>query len=178
MDPLDELGPDRPRYKDHPEFEPTLSPGAMLAAGVFGGGYFHGWDDEQLEGIDPKILARGPHRDEPDDKGANAFGVHSGQSLATWRRNGWIRDQDPVGWFQWYCRFHSGRRTDDDARQIARWIDFRKRWKPKTKEALQRMNPGAGTRQALLHWAVDPWLPEHSLGIRLTSGREREHAHG
>lgn len=25
------------------------------------------------------------------------------------------------GWFQWYCRFFLGRRTDDDTRQISRW---------------------------------------------------------
>lgn len=166
-DPLQELGADHPRYEDHPEFTPDLSPGAMLAAGVFGGGYFSDWDDDQLEGIDPAILKRGRYRDKPDDKANNCFGAKSGLSLEEWRKRGWIRDQDPVGWFQWYCRFHSGRRSDDDARQIKRWREFRARWQPKSEDALRRMNPGAGTRQALLHWAVDPWLPEHGLGMKL-----------
>lgn len=157
---------DRPRYDDHPEFTPDLSPAAMLAAGVFDGGYFHGWGDEQLEDIDPSILAAGPYAETPNARRYNAYGVHSGLSIEEWRKRGWIReDLDPVGWMQWFCRFHSGRRTDDDKRQIERWSDFRKRWQPKTIEALERMRPGAGTRQALLHWAVDPMLPERGLGL-------------
>lgn len=159
------LKPDGPRFDDHPEFTPDLSPGRMLAAGVFDGGYFHGWSDEQLEGIDPSILKSGPYDEKPDAKAHNAFGVHSGLTIEEWRRRGWIRDQDPVGWFQWYARFASGRRSDDDERQIARWKDFRKRWLPKTHEALERMRPGAKTRQALLHWGLDPHLPERNLGI-------------
>ena len=35
--------------------------------------------------------------------------------------NGWIVEQDPYGWFQWYCRFYRGRRSEDDQRQIDRW---------------------------------------------------------
>ena len=26
------------------------------------------------------------------------------------------------GWFQWYCRFFQGRRSEDDVRQIQRWL--------------------------------------------------------
>ena len=166
-DPLQKLGADHPRYDDHPEFTPDFSPGAMLAAGVFGGGYFHEAGEDQLQGIDPDILRRGRYRAPPDDKANNAFGAKSGLSLAEWRKRGWIRDQDPLGWYQWYARFHSGRRSDDDVRQIKRWKEFKARWRPKTEEALRRMNPGAGTRQALLHWGIDPWLPEHGLGMEL-----------
>lgn len=171
-DPLKILGADAPRYEDHPEFTPDLSPGAMLAAGVFGGGYFHGEDDDEIEDIDQSILDAGPHDLEPDDRANNAFGARSGLSREEWRKRGWIDERDPLGWFQWYCRFHSGRRIDDDERQIARWRDFRARWQPKSEDALRRMNPGAGTRQALLHWAIDPWLPEHGLGIDVGNGED------
>lgn len=165
--PLDALAPDRPRYADHPEFFPDFSPKSVLAAGAFDGGYFHARPASDLDGIDPEILAAGPHLEKPDAKRFNAFHIHSGLDHAAWTAKGWIRPQDPNGWFQWYCRFHSGRRSEDDERQIGRWVDFRKRWQPKTPEALERMRPGAKTRQALLHWAIDPWLPEHGLGIDL-----------
>lgn len=40
---------------------------------------------------------------------------------AMWESKGWVSPQDPYGWFQWYCRFYQGRRSNDDARQIGRW---------------------------------------------------------
>lgn len=43
------------------------------------------------------------------DPKLNYFGVNASQSLAVWRRSGWIRPQDPRGWFQWYCRYYTGR---------------------------------------------------------------------
>jgi hypothetical protein len=27
-----------------------------------------------------------------------------GASLEEWEKSGWMREQDPYGWFQWYCR--------------------------------------------------------------------------
>lgn len=69
-------------------------------------------------------------------------GVKAGQSLSDWERSGWIRAQDPRGWFQWYCRFYLGRRTSDDERQISRWSGvcgpngrFRKALVKKVREA-------------------------------------------
>merc|ERR1719319_1726182 len=38
-----------------------------------------------------------------------------------WESSGWMRAQDPYGWFQWYCRFYQGRRSEDDERQVSRW---------------------------------------------------------
>ena len=69
---------------------------------------------------------------------------------------GWIRPQDPRGWFQWYCRYYMGRRTRDDARQIRRWraiarhvAAIRKHCEKGDLDCRRRQ------RQAVLHWAYD-----------------------
>ena len=37
-------------------------------------------------------------------------------------KDGFVHEQDPYGWFQWYCRFYQGRRSGDDQRQVNRWL--------------------------------------------------------
>lgn len=54
------------------------------------------------------------------DVGKNKYGVKCGGDLHMWESSGWMSKEDPYGWFQWYCRFYLGRRTDDDARQVGR----------------------------------------------------------
>lgn len=147
--------PDYPRFADFPDFVPDLSPSAMLAAGVFDGGYFFKGTAEDLLGITPSILSAGPYTEKPSAD-LNYFQTSSGQSLAIWQKNGWIHDQDPLGWFQFYCRFTSGRRSEDDARQIRRWVDYKRRWTPKTQAAASRQSITPKGRQALLHWGIDP----------------------
>ena len=51
----------------------------------------------------------------------NKYGVKCGTSLRFWENKGWISKIDPYGWFQWYFRYWSGRRSKDDKRQINRW---------------------------------------------------------
>ena len=136
----------------HPEFRPQLTPKQMLSLGVFGGKYMTDCRGEfPANWFAGAKLASGRR-----DRRLNCFGVHASQSLAVWRRNGWIRPQDPRGWFQWYCRYYMGRRSRDDARQIRRWqaiarhvAAIRKNCEPRDLDCRRRQ------RQAVLHWAYD-----------------------
>lgn len=136
----------------HPDFTPDLTPKQMLALGVFGGKYMTDCRGEfPAAWFTRARLARGRRQ-----ATLNCFGVNASQSLATWRRNGWIKPQDPRGWFQWYCRYYMGRRTADDARQIRRWrairrhvAAIRKNCEPGDLECRKKQ------RQAVLHWAYD-----------------------
>jgi hypothetical protein len=138
--------------KFHPDFEPELTPPEMLRLGVFGGKYMTDCRDE----FPAAWFERAKLSPERRDASLNCFGVNASQPLSEWRRKGWIHPDDPRGWFQWYCRYHLGRRHDDDARQIARW-------KAVTRHLAQlRKNCRRGDlmcrprqRQALLHWAYD-----------------------
>ena len=134
------------------DFTPELTPKQMLALGVFGGKYMTDCRREfPADWFARARLCRDRH-----DPRLNYFGVNASQSLAVWRRNNWIRPQDPRGWFQWYCRYYSGRRGPDDGRQIRRWraiarhaAAIRKHCEPRDLECRRRQ------RQALLHWAYD-----------------------
>ena len=135
-----------------PEFTPDLNPKTMLRLGVFGGKYMTDCRNE----FPASWFAGAKLCAERHDPKLNFFGVNASQSLAVWRRNGWIRPQDPRGWFQWYCRYYMGRRTQDDARQIRRWraiarhvAAIRKHCEPGDLECRRRQ------RQAVLHWGYD-----------------------
>jgi hypothetical protein len=136
-----------------PEFKPDLTPEQMLALGVFGGKYM-----TDATGEFPKRwFARAKLSPKRADAKLNCFGVAASQPLSVWRAKGWIHPDDPRGWFQWYCRYHMGRRLgEEDCRQI-------KRWKAMARHIAQiRRNCDEGDvfcrprqRQALLHWAYD-----------------------
>lgn len=135
------------------EFHPELSPKEMLALGVFGGVYLNDCQDEFPS--DWFTKARLSKTGEPD-AGLNFFGINASQPRSVWQQKGWIHPDDPLGWFQWYCRYYQGRRHPDDQRQI-------KRWKAIVRHIAQiRHNCFEGAwdcrrkqRQALLHWAYD-----------------------
>jgi hypothetical protein len=142
----------RPGRNFAPQFKPELTPKQMLRLGVFGGKYMTDCRQEfPASWFTHAKLCAARH-----DPRLNCFGVNASQSLATWRRNGWIRPQDPRGWFQWYCRYYMGRRTADDARQIRRWraiarhvAAIRKHCERGDLDCRRRQ------RQAVLHWAYD-----------------------
>lgn len=104
-----------------PEFKPDLSPKQMLKLGVFGGVYMRDCAKEfPKDWFDGAKFA--PEGIKKPVAEINFFGVNASQSLAVWRKKGWINENDPRGWFQWYCRYYMGRRMpDEDARQIKRW---------------------------------------------------------
>ena len=136
----------------HPDFAPELSPEEMLRLGVFGGKYM-----TDCAGEFPAAWFRKARLcAERHDASLNCFGVNASQPLAVWRRKGWIYEEDPRGWFQWYCRYYMGRRCRDDARQIARWRAVRRHVAQLKKNCVRRdLACRPKQRQALLHWAYD-----------------------
>src|ERR1051325_6618483 len=135
-----------------PGFTPELTPAQMLQLGVFGGKYMTDCRKEFPGSWFRKAkLCRQRH-----DSALNFFEVNASQPLSVWRRNGWIYHEDPRGWFQWYCRYYSGRRCPDDLRQIKRWRAVR-RHVAQLKRNCRRgdLNCRRRQRQALLHWAYD-----------------------
>ena len=135
------------------DFKPELTPKEMLSLGVFGGVYMRDCRDEFPADwfIDARLAT-----DERDPM-LNFFELNASQPLAEWRRKGWIHEDDPRGWFQWYCRYYMGRRLpEEDARQIKRWRNMtrhigqvKKYCQPGELDCRRRQ------RQALLHWAYD-----------------------
>ncbi len=133
------------------EFKPELTPKEMLELGVFDGNYLNDCQNEF-----PKNWFTKAKLSDVGDVSCNFFKIHASKPLAYWKLKGWINPQDPRGWFQWYCRYYMGRRSEDDTRQI-------KRWKAMTRHIAQvKKNCRKGDlvcrpkqRQALLHWAYD-----------------------
>jgi hypothetical protein len=135
-----------------PEFTPDLTPEQMLTLGVFGGKYMTDCRKE----FPSTWFAHAKLSPERHDPRLNCFGVSASLPLAVWRRNGWIRPQDPRGWFQWYCRYFMGRRSADDARQIRRWRAIRRHVLAIQRNCEARdLECRRRQRQAVLQWAYD-----------------------
>ena len=143
----------RPMGRDfRPAFKPQLTPKQMLKLGVFGGKYMTDCGREFPASWfkNAKLCAE---RHEPS---LNYFGVNASQPLSVWREKGWIYPDDPRGWFQWYCRYYSGRRCEDDLRQIRRWRAVRRHIaQVKRNCSPYDLSCRRRQRQALLHWAYD-----------------------
>ncbi len=136
-------------------FKPELSPKKMLRLGVFGGSYF-GLKIKEY----PKDWFRKVKISKNFEVSLNRFKVKSGLSRKEWLKKGWIYKEDPLGWFQWYCRFCNGRRIPHiDEIQIKRWKNFRRH----VMAIKKNCEPGdlscrKRQRQAILQWAYNPFL--------------------
>ena len=134
-------------------FKPQLSPKKMLELGVFGGAYFENKIQEY-----PKSWFKNAKLRKTFDINKNRFKIAAGLSRKYWIDKGWIFKEDPLGWFQWYCRFINGRRISKiDEIQIKRWKAFKRHV-----IAIQKnCEPGnihcrRKQRQAILQWAYNP----------------------
>ena len=136
-------------------FKPQLSPQKMLEMGVFGGSYFGNKINEY-----PKSWFKNAKLSKTFDIEKNRFKVKAGLSRKEWIDKGWIFKEDPLGWFQWYCRFTNGRRIPNiDEIQIKRWKAFKRH----VAAIKKNCEPGnihcrRKQRQAILQWAYNPFI--------------------
>ena len=161
------------QFPDFPNFKPNLTPVQIFALGSFGGSYWRSiysnvtkkkYSEAHLD-LPSKWWKEIPSNyliNHKENVSINQYKVHSGMGLEYWESKGWINPIDPYGWVQWYCHFYNGRRTEDDKRQIKRWINFagpKGRWKIRLIGNIIRNNSDFDDtnispviRQGLQHW--------------------------
>jgi hypothetical protein len=119
------------RFKDQPDFTPNLTPRDIFLLGSFGGTYWrpiHSKTNKRdYKNVHHKYKSWWKGIPESDlsspnyDVKKNKYGVKVGTSLPFWESKKWIHHNNPYGWVHWYCDFYSGKRGEDDIRQIKRW---------------------------------------------------------
>tara|TARA_B110000003_G_scaffold39803_1_gene36575 strand:- start:326 stop:835 length:510 start_codon:yes stop_codon:yes gene_type:complete len=168
------------------DFTPNLSPKEIIRLGSFGGIYFYDeggridinykeFPSDWFDGLEESFYLSKKY-----NRKINFFKIKSGLSQEEWEEKGWINKQDPRGWFQWYCRYYMGRRTDDDERQIKRWNNFcgeKGRWRNYIYSKINKRGTSTddisfslAVRQSLLHWGYminngdfDMWKEHNSF---------------
>ena len=137
------------------KFKPQLTPKRMLELGVFGGAYFVDGSTREF----PKSWFTKAKLSKTFDTKQNYFKVKAGLSREYWIDKGWIFKEDPLGWFQWYCRFANGRRIPHiDEIQIKRWKNFRRHVIAIEKNCEKgNLDCRRRQRQAILQWAYNPY---------------------
>jgi len=145
-------------------FYPLLSPREVIEAGSFGGSYFGMLDlrtngdynnmfNEIFNGLDISL-----YEGETYKPRLNKFKTRSGMPYEYWKEKGWMHEDDPYGWFEWYCKYYLGRRHEDDKRQIQRWKEFcgiNGRWRKLIYRKIYesgRWDISPRIQQSLLHW--------------------------
>lgn len=154
-------------FSDYPEFTPNVTPQQMFQYGVFGGTYWRpihssiigkNLADQHLEYSWAADISAAKLTSTVCNARLNYYGVKAGSSLDEWESKGWIVAQDPYGWVQWYCRFYEGRRTQDDRRQIDRWLNYagpNGRWRRRLENQINKGPEFVSkvVQQGLLQWA-------------------------
>ena len=93
-------------------FAPNKTPIEIIKEGAFGGTCFrdiyssinvkwyrNSWKEfDFLRDIDPKLYLSNYY-----DTNVNKYKIKCGTSLRFWEHKGCICEQEPYGWFQWYC---------------------------------------------------------------------------
>lgn len=177
------------------EFNPILSPREIIEAGAFGGCYFglpieeytnfeyQEMFDALFAGLDSNL-----YLGEKYSPKLNRFKIRSGMDYDYWKEMGWMNEDDPYGWFEWYCKYYIGRRHPDDARQIRRWQDFcgkNGRWRKRIYKRIYETddwNISPRIQQSLLHWGYkvnqedyDMWKAINDLDNVMTDGEMWDH---
>lgn len=147
------------------EFNPILTPHAIIEEGAFGGCYFglpieeySSYEYQELfdyhfNGLDTSLYLGETYKPK-----LNKFKIRSGMDYDYWKDMGWMHQDDPYGWFEWYCKYFMGRRHPDDDRQIRRWQDFcgvNGRWRKRIYSRIYETgdwNVSPRIQQSLLHW--------------------------
>ena len=146
-----------PKEKDiYKLFKPQLTPKEMLEHGVFGGSYFENKEMKEF----PKSWFKKARLSKNFNVELNRFKVRAGLTRQDWMKKGWIFKEDPLGWFQWYCRYTNGRRIKGvDEVQIQRWLNFTRHVKAIKKNCEKNdLSCRRRQRQAILQWAYDPFI--------------------
>ena len=180
---MSSLKPKTIYFKDFQEFKPNLTPYQIFKKGAFCGQYWRPiysginkkYYKDQHKEFDWKDISENYLNNEKCDKKINKYKVNSGTTLEYWESKNWIKSQDPYGAVQWYCRFYNGRRTDDDERQIKRWLGvagpngrFRKRLIKMIYNSGGKYNDytiSPKIRQLLLHWYYELTEEDYKKGI-------------
>jgi hypothetical protein len=160
-------------FNDFPNFTPSYSPIEMISEGVFGGNYFGNinvkkdWvnyvpHDFLIDLKSNLIEVEQLLTNKTYNKSTNSYKVLCGMDYLGWVNSGWIKEQDPFGWFNWFINFYYGRRSVDDIRQINRWSSFVSRHSGMLKSLCAKHNKkisdnsiGLKTKQGLLHWSYN-----------------------